>query len=89
MVRDKVSVRNKVYAQKRLLLCTMKELYNHFVSKYPEAKIKLTSFYSLKPKWCIQPEKNGTHSVFVCAINQNFVLLCDAIDKKHNELLQI
>ena len=51
--KDKVSLGNKVYAQKRLLLCTVKEIYNHFVSKYPEAKIKLTSFYSLKPKWCI------------------------------------
>ena len=29
-----------------------------------------------------------THSVCVCAINQNVVLLCDAIDKKRNELLQ-
>ena len=73
---------------KRLLLCTVKELYNHFMSKYSEAKIKLTSFYSSKPKWCIQPRKSGTHSVCVCAIHQNVVLLCDAIDKKHNELLQ-
>ena len=86
--KDKVSLGNKVYAQKRLLLCIVKELYNHFVSKYPEAKIKLTSFYSLKPKWCIQSGKSGTHSVCVCAIHQNAVLLCGAIDKKHNELLQ-
>ena len=86
--KDKVSLGNKVYAQKRLLLCTVKELYNHFMSKYPEAKIKLTSFHSLKPKWCIQPGKSGTHSVCVCAIHQNVVLLCDATDKKHNELLQ-
>ena len=86
--KDKVSLGNKVYAQKRLLLCTVKELYNHFLSKYPEAKIKFTSFYSLKPKWCIQPGKSGTHSVCVCAIHQNVVLLCDAIDKKHKELLQ-
>ena len=85
--KDKVSLGNKVYAQKCLLLCTVKELYNHFVSKYPEAKIKLTSFYSLKPKWCIQPGKSGTHSVYVCAIHQNVVLLCDAIDKKHNEIV--
>ena len=93
--KDKVSLGNKVYAQKRLLLCTVKKIYNHFVSKYPEAKIKLTSFYSLKPKWCIQLGKliqcvfvHTTHSVCVCAINQNVVLLCDAIDKKRNELLQ-
>ena len=86
--KDKFSLGNKVYAQKRLLLCTVKELYNHFVSKYPDAKIKLTSFYTLKPKWCIQPGKSGTDSVCVCAIHQNIVLLCDAIDKKHNELLQ-
>ena len=86
--KDKVSLRNKVYAQKRLLLCTVKELYNHFVSKHPEAKIKLTSFYSLKPKWCIEPGKSGTHSKCVCAIHQNVVLLCDAIDKNHSELLQ-
>ena len=51
--KDKVCLGNKVYAQKRLLFCTVKERYNHFVSKYPEAKIKLTSFYSLKPKWCV------------------------------------
>ena len=86
--KDKVSLGNKVSAQKRLLLCTVKELYNRFVSKHPEAKIKLTSFCSLKSKWCIQPGKSGTHSVCVCAIHQNVVLLCDAIDKKHSELLQ-
>ena len=86
--KDKVSLGNKVYAQKRLLLCTVKELYNHFVNKYREGKIKLISFYSLKPKWCIQPGKSGTHSVCVYAIHQNVVFLCDAIDKKQNELLQ-
>ena len=86
--KDNVSLGKKVYAQKCLLLCTVKELYNHFVSKYPEAKIKLTSIYCLKPKWCIQPGKSGTHSLCVCAIHQNVVLLCDAIDKKHKQLLQ-
>ena len=71
-----------------MLLCTVEELYNHFVSKHPGAKIKFTSLYSLKPKWCIQPGKSGTHSVCVCASHQNVILLCDAIDKKRNELLQ-
>ena len=85
--KDKVSLGNKVYAQKRLMLCSIKELFNCFVTKYPEAKIKLTSFYSLEPKWCIQPRRSGTHTVCVCAIHQNVVLLCDAINKKYKDFI--
>ena len=65
------------------MLCSIKELFNCFVTKYPEVKIKLTSFYSLKPNWCIQPGRSGTHTVCVCAIHQNVVLLCGAINKKY------
>jgi len=83
--KDKVSLGKKTYAQKRLLLCSVKELFNCFVTKHPEAKIKLTSFYSLKPKWCIQPGRSGTHTVCVCAIHQNVVLLCDAINQTYKD----
>lgn len=85
--KDKVSLGKNEHAQKRLLLCTVKELYNYFVAKHSEAKIKLTSFYSLKPKWCIQPGKSGTHTVCVCAIHQNVVLLCDAVNLNYKDLM--
>ena len=84
-----VSLGNKVYAQKRLMLYSIKELFNCFVTKYPEAKTKLTSFYSLKPKWCVQAGKSGTHTVCVCAIHQNVVLLCDAINRSTKILFHI
>ena len=36
--RDKVSIAPNVYEQKRLILCTLKELYASFKAKYPNIK---------------------------------------------------
>ena len=37
-------------------------------------------FCEFRPKWCILTDSHGTHSVCVCTIHQNAILLTDAID---------
>ena len=73
---------------KRLILCSLKELYELFKTKNPNLKIGLSKFASLRPKWCISVGPKGTHSVCVCTIHQNLKLMLDAIsiDKSYHEL---
>ena len=40
----------------------------------------MSKFCELRPKWCILADSCGTHSVCVCSIHQNTILLIDAID---------
>ena len=67
---DKVSIAKNVYENKRLLLCTVPELYATFQNLYPENKIGLTRFYKLRrPKWCVTPGALGTkRCVYVCTM---------------------
>ena len=51
--KDCVSVGKNQYRQKRLILCNLKEFYVAFKEKYPDVKISLSKFCSLRPKWCI------------------------------------
>ena len=53
--KDKVSIGRGHYHQKRLLLCTAKELYAAFKLKYPCTKVGLSRFFEFKPKWCVAP----------------------------------
>ena len=78
--KDCVSIRKKEYKQKRLVLCNLHELYVAFKEKYQDIKIGFSKFCSLRPKWCVIAGSTGTHSVCVCSIHQNAVLLVDAID---------
>ena len=52
-IKDRVSVRKHVYQQKRLLLCTLKELYSLFKEQNPLIKIGFSKFCELRPKWCV------------------------------------
>ena len=53
-----------------------------FKEKKKNANFKLgfSKFCTLRPKWCVLADSTGTHSVCVCSIDQNAVLLADAID---------
>ena len=74
-VAREVSLGNKVHHQKRLMLCTIKELYSIFKENHPSIKIGLTKFQLLKPKWC------------VCSIHQNAVLLADGCGLSYKDMM--
>ena len=78
--KDCVSVRldgRKVQKQTRLVLCNLKEIYLHFKNTYPDVKIGLSTFCSLRPKWCKLAGSAGTHSVCVCIYHQNIKLMLE------------
>ena len=77
--KDCVSVGGTQY-QKRLVLCNLSELYAAFKEAHPNVKIGFSKFCSLRPKWCVLAGASGTHSVCVCSMHQNAVLLTDAVD---------
>ena len=54
-MKDRISLGKSNYKQKRLMLCSVKELYELFKEKYPASKVELTKFFELRPKWCISP----------------------------------
>lgn len=61
----------KIHKQKRLILSNLKETYHLFKKKYPHLKIGFSKFCELRPKHCVLPGANGTHSICVCAIHEN------------------
>lgn len=81
--KDKISVvlvGERTQVQKRLMLLDLQELYDLFKKENPLIDIGFSTFAKLKPKHCILPGANGTHSVCVCTIHQNCKLMLDAID---------
>ena len=88
-IKDRVSIKKNVYEQKRLILCTLKELHLSFKENYPENKVGFSKFCMLRPKWCVSAGSAGTHSVCVCTIHQNVVLLLHAahIEESYKDLL--
>ena len=61
--------------QKRLLLCSLKEAYEHLKSLHPSDKVGFSTFASLRPKECVLAGSSGTHSVCVCTLHQNTKLM--------------
>ena len=78
--KDYVSIAKGVRKQKRLVLCNLREMYAAFKEKYPNVKLGFSKFCTFRPKWCVLAGSSGTHSVCVCSIHQNAILLVDAID---------
>ena len=70
-----LSASGRIHVQKRLILCNLKELYQHFKMKYPQQHIGFSKFAELRPKHCILAGASGTHSVCVCTIHQNVKLM--------------
>ena len=86
-IKDRVSVGRHNYHQKRLLLCTVKELYAEFKKKCPDEKIRLSKFFELRPKWCVAPGASGTHRVCVCSVHQNGPFLAEAFGMSYCEMM--
>jgi hypothetical protein len=63
------------HAQKRLVLCNLKEAFQQFKEQNPETKIGFSKFAELRPKECILAGDSGTHAVCVCTIHQNTKLM--------------
>ncbi|XP_047129079.1 uncharacterized protein LOC124809226 [Hydra vulgaris] len=85
--KDYVSIKRNVHMQKRLLLCSLKELFVAFKTKNPELKIRFSRFCTLRPKWCIIVGASETHSACVCAIHQNLKLFLHPLGVTYKELL--
>ena len=87
--KDCISIGNKVYKQKRLLLLTLNELFVQFKQRYPQYIIGRSSFCALRPKWCVLPGSSGTHNVCVCKYHQNVKLMTEGlkINVEYKDLL--
>lgn len=75
---DCISIREadkKTYVQKRLILSTLKEIYEEFKKKHVDVKIGFSKFAELRPKYCVQLGSSGTHTICVCTIHQNIKLM--------------
>lgn len=81
-MKDVVSVGNKKYERKRLVLGNLRELYIVYKREYPDIEVGFSKFCSLRPKWCILAGACGTHSVCVCVKHQNVKLLTQSLNTK-------
>lgn len=89
-MHDKISISRNVYKQKRLIMGNLNELYSAFKLENPNIKVGISKFCMLRPKWCVLAGSAGTHSICVCSIHQNVVLLLHAsrIEDSYNELIE-
>ena len=55
-------------------------MYAAFKEKYHNVKLGFSKFGTSRPKWCVLAGSSSTHSVCVCSINQNAILLVDAVN---------
>lgn len=79
-VSVKLSDGTRSHIQKQLILSNIEELYQVFKTEYPDVKIGLTKFYTLRPKQCILAGDSGTHLVCVCTYHQNAKLMLSGGD---------
>lgn len=82
--RDATSA-EKTYTQKRMLLYTLHDLYNNFISDYKGTEVlpKFSYFAALKPKECVYAGDPGTHTICVCVEHENVKLKIAAVTKKN------
>lgn len=77
--KDFISVKSddgkRMHIQKQLLMCNIDELYQQFKKEYPNVKVGVSKFFTLRPKQCILADAPGTHMVCVCAKHQNVKLM--------------
>ena len=76
--KDFVSVEQgeqHVHIQKRLVLSSLKEVYQLFKDRFPNETVGFSKFAELRPKHCILAGASGTHLVCVCTIHQNVKLM--------------
>lgn len=87
-MKDVVSLGGKKYEKKRLILSNLNEMFANFKREHPDIKIGFSKFCTLRPKWCVLAGASGTHSVCVCTIHQNVLLLINAaqLEETHKDL---
>ena len=61
-------------------LCNLQELYTAFKENHPNVNIEFSKFCVLEPKWCVLAGSKMTHSVWVCSVHQNVMLLVNTVD---------
>ncbi len=72
----------KIFKQRRLVLCNLKEAFHIFKQTYPDLKIGFSKFASYRPEYCILASTPGTHSICVCIYHQNIKLMFEVLKKK-------
>ena len=87
--KDFVSITRNVHKQRHLLLCNLKEAYTTLKEQHSDIKIGLSKLCSLRPKWCVTLGSSRMHSVCICAIHQNVILMEQAAetDKMYKDLM--
>ena len=65
----------RISVQKRLLLGSLKEVFQQFKDQFPVEKIGFSRFAELRPKHCVLAGASGTHAVCACTIHQNTKLM--------------
>ena len=83
--KEYVSIGYKQHKQKRLLLCNLTELC-YFSGKISQFYVGFSKFCALRPKWCKTIGSSGSHSICVCAIHQNTILACYALNLDYKDL---
>ena len=79
----------KTVKQKRLLLGNLNELYECFKEKHPGAKVGISKFVELRPKWCVTVGSKGSHAVCVCEIHQNVkLMIANILKETYSDLLK-
>lgn len=77
---DNIRIAKNEYVQKRILLCSLEELYENLKRLFPELKLSFSIFYKLKPKWCVHPGGPGTQNVCVCQMHEDMKLILSALN---------
>ena len=72
----------KVKVQKKLVLSNLKETYRQFKDRYPETKVGISKFASLRPKECVLAGASGTH--FVTIHNNTKLMMAGSIMNKRS-----
>lgn len=64
------------------MLFTLRDAYNFFVELSDKSGpiVGFSKFASLRPEHCVLPGSSGTHSICVCTIHQNMILLLNALN---------
>ena len=85
--KDCVSVRdkegNRHTKQKRLVLGSLKEVFQAFKETEDHPNIGFSTFSSLRPKHCVLAGTAGTHAVCVCTYHQNPTLQLNSIGEQN------
>jgi hypothetical protein len=76
-------LKKSVPTAKQLILVTLNEFYAMFLEKYPNFKVSVSKFCSLKPKQCVWSVRKGIHRQCCCLLHENFYMRLRAC--KNNE----